>query len=736
MAAKNLVIVESPAKIKSISKYLGKDFTVMASMGHVRDLPKSKMGIDVDGDFTPQYLVSKDKTKVIKGLKATIGPNTKVWVATDEDREGEAIGWHLLKALKLDENEERIQRIVFHEITKPAILHAVANPRKMNMPLVDAQQARRILDRLVGYSLSPILWKKIKYGLSAGRVQSVAVRLVVDRERQIQAFNPEEYWSVIAKLENGEKAKFDAKLNKYKGKKIKPGSEKETNKILKDLEGATYEVVKVEEKETKRNPSAPFITSTLQQEASRKLGFSVKKTMMLAQRLYEGIELSTGHEGLITYMRTDSVNLSDTALTQAKVVVTEMYGKAYALSTPRKFKGKKGAQEAHEAIRPTSLARTPEDLKSYLEKDQLRLYELIWKRTLACQMAHAVLDKVGIDIEANEYNFRATGQTIKFPGFMKLYMEGRDDEEDEKEDKEHLLPKMEKGDNPDLKEIIPTQHFTKPPARFTEATLVKKLEAEGIGRPSTFAPTISTIQTRGYIEKEAKQLRPTDIGMLVNDFLVEHFPTIMEYAFTVKMEEMLDQIAEGRESWKEEIKDFYTPFHAQVEDKMKSIKKEDVVKEETDEICEKCQKPMMVKYGRYGKFLSCTGFPECKNAKPMAGDEPPKPTEEQEKALEELKKKYADKKCPKCEKAMDLKTGRFGNYLACSDYPKCKSTESILKKIGVKCPKCNEGDLAERRTRKGAKLFFGCERFPKCQFAVWEKPDNSEHALELSKEKK
>ncbi|QQR54327.1 type I DNA topoisomerase [Candidatus Peregrinibacteria bacterium] len=730
MAAKNLVIVESPGKIQTISKVLGSDFTVMASMGHVRDLPKTKMGIDVKHNFEPSYLVSKDKKKVVDGLKTKIGPKTVVYIATDEDREGEAIGWHLVEALHLGERKD-LKRIVFHEITKPAILEAVAHPRSINKKLVDAQQARRILDRLVGYELSPLLWKKIKYGLSAGRVQSVAVRLVVEREREIQAFKAQEYWSLIAELSTEKKKElFEAKLTKHKGKAIELKTEKETQAVLKDLEGAHFVVKNVEAKEVNRNPAAPFTTSTLQQEASRKLGFSVKKTMMVAQHLYEGVELDSGHEGLITYMRTDSVNLSPLALAQAKEVVAAHFGKEFALPEPRYYKGKKGAQEAHEAIRPSDLSRRPETLEKHLSKDELKLYELIWKRTLACQMAAAVLEQVGADIEAKDYIFRATGQTVKFPGFMQVYMEGHDEEE-ENEDGEKHLPVLTVGEKPALKRYVPEQHFTKPPARYTEASLVKKLESEGIGRPSTYAPTISTVQTRGYIQSEKKQLSPTEIGFLVNDFLVEHFPQILDYHFTVKMEDMLDQIEEGHEKWQSEIREFYEPFHELVDEKMKTIKKEDVITEKTDEICELCGKPMAVKFGRFGKFLSCTNFPECKNAKPLEGEGAQTPDPEKEKNLDELRKKFAGKKCPKCGKPMEVKTGRFGDYLACTDYPTCKGTESILKSIGVKCPECKEGELVERHTKRGGKAFYGCNRFPKCKFALWEKPSSSEHAAEL-----
>ncbi len=604
MPVQNLVIVESPGKIKSISKFLGKNYKVMASMGHVRNLPKSNMGVDIEKDFTPIYVISPDKKKVIKDLKSKIGKDTKIWIATDEDREGEAIGWHLLQALGVDERD-KVKRIVFHEITKSAIEAAVAHPREINMNKVNAQQARRVLDRLVGYSLSPLLWKKIKYGLSAGRVQSVALRLIVERERAIQAFEPQEYWSVVATF-TSEKSKraFTAKLLKKEGKKILPSSKEETDKILQDLDGAQYKITSVEKKQSKRNPAPPFTTSTLQQEAARKLGFSVRKTMVVAQRLYEGVDLDSGHEGLITYMRTDSVNLAKTALNEAREIIKEQFGEEYSLDTPRFYKSSKGAQEAHEAIRPTSLARKPEFLKKYLDKDQYRLYELIWKRTLACQMKEAIFDKVGVTIEAKNYSFRATGQSIKFPGFIKVYTEGKDEDEiSSDDDKESILPPLSKGEYPALKKITPSQHFTKPPARYTEASLVKKLESEGIGRPSTYAPTISTVQSRGYIEKEGRQLKPKDIGFIVTDFLVEHFPQIVDYKFTVKMEEMLDDVEDGKQSWQSEIKDFYQPFHKRVEEKEKTVTREEASQTRVLGKDPKSGKVISVRIGRFGPMV-------------------------------------------------------------------------------------------------------------------------------------
>ncbi|MBI2463634.1 type I DNA topoisomerase [Candidatus Peregrinibacteria bacterium] len=712
MSKKNLVIVESPAKAKTIVQYLGKDFTVKASMGHIRDLPKSKMGIDIEDDFHPHYGVSKDKLRVVQDLKSALASHPMVWIATDEDREGEAIGWHLVHALKLKKDE--VKRIVFHEITEEAIKRAIEEPRKIDQDLVDAQQARRVLDRLVGYELSPLLWKKIRYGLSAGRVQSVAVRLIVDREREILAFKVEEYWDIWGVFHKD--ADFEAQLIRQGDAKIELKDEISAQKILKAIEDAKYHVSLVEQKEVVKQPPAPFTTSTLQQEAARKLGFSVKKTMIIAQQLYEGVQVHGNHQGLITYMRTDSVHLAESAVKEAQKVIEKEFGDRYALKNTRKFFAKKGAQEAHEAIRPTHFSYHPDSLKGQLDRDQYRLYELIWKRAIACQMASAVLDKMGVDIAASkgDYVFRATGQTVKFDGYMKAYVEsgGKKDQED------RILPKLKQGDKVDLKSLEPRQHFTKPPARYTEASLVKKLEAEGIGRPSTYAPTISTIINRGYIVKEKKFLKPTDTAMVVTDVLTEHFPTIVDLKFTAEMEEDLDMIAEGKKKWVPIIREFYSPFHKLIEEKSETIKRSDVVNEKTDEICDLCGSGMVIKLGRFGKFLSCSKYPECKNAKPLPGSESPEKT----KLTEELEKKLAGKKCDKCGKPMVIKTGRFGEFLGCSDYPKCKNMQSIIKFTGVKCPQCKAGQLIERRTRKGGRVFYGCNKYPKCKFAVWDMP--------------
>lgn len=585
-----LVIVESPTKAKTIKKFLGKDFNVQASMGHIRDLPSSGLAVDTDADFEPEYEVPDSKKAVVSSLQKALKDSEALWIATDEDREGEAIGWHLVEALKI-KKDQPVHRIVFHEITKSAIEEAVASPREINTQLVEAQQARRILDRLVGYTLSPFLWKKVYRGLSAGRVQSVAVRIIVDREREIQAFDAVEYWTIAADLMNTGKDPFTAELKARDGKKFVPGSKEESDKVLSDIDGADWQVAAIEEKELKKNPPPPFTTSTLQQEAGRKLGFSVKQTMVVAQQLYEGISLGKGEgqSGLITYMRTDSVTLSKKALEDAKMTVEKLFGREYVLSEPRTYKTKsKGAQEAHEAIRPTEMSRSPESLKSVLDHQQLKLYTLIWNRTMATQMAAAELKRVGADISAANYTFRATGQTVLFDGYYRVYSEGRDasddstrkdDEEGDEKSGEKFLPPLSEGEVLTCETVTPEQHFTKPPPRYTEASLVKKLEEEGIGRPSTYAPTISTVQQRGYIRKDGKQLAPEDVAFTVTDLLTEHFTDIVDLKFTANMENKLDDIAEGKEDRPSFLKSFYGPFKELVDSKGKEVKKEDVLKE-------------------------------------------------------------------------------------------------------------------------------------------------------------
>lgn len=710
-----LIIVESPTKAKTITKFLGKGFTVKSSFGHVRDLPKNGMGVDTEKDFEPSYEIpDKARVKVDELLKYSKKAD-EVILASDEDREGEAISWHLVEALGLDKkNKKPYSRIVFHEITKTAIENALKNPRTIDLNLVDAQQARRVLDRLVGYELSPFLWKKIRRGLSAGRVQSVALRLIVEREREIQAFVAEEFWTINAKLQK-EKESFNASLieqdgNKieqtvtlklftgdYKTKKSIINDKKSADKIVKDLEGAKYTVLSVDTKETLRSPSAPFTTSTLQQAAISTLGYSAKQTMIAAQKLYE--------QGFITYMRTDSLNLSLESLMAAKKIITKEFGKEYALESPRYFKNKsKSAQEAHEAIRPTDPTQTPDELYSILEPGQHKLYRLIWNRMIACQMQNAKLNSVKADIEAvgkEKYLLRATGSTILFDGFLKVYA-GRAAQA------ESFLPELKKGDDLKAMEILPTQKFTSAPPRYSEATLVKVLEEHGIGRPSTYAPTISTIIERKYVDKnDDKRLFPLEIGFPVNDLLVEHFPQIVGIDFTANIEENFDKIAEGAKKWVPVIRDFYEPFHKLLEEKTKTVNKDDLV-EKLGRNCPDCGGELIMKFGRFGKFIACTNYPTCKYTEK---------TESEKKEEEE----NSGIICDKCGAPMTVKRGRFGAFLGCSKYPECKNIMSIEQKTGVKCPKCQVGDIIARKSKKG-KMFYGCNKYPACDFVMWNKP--------------
>ncbi len=716
-SAMPLVIVESPTKAKTISKFLGSDFVVRSSYGHVRDLPKSKLGVDTEHGFKPTYVIPTKAKQVIADLKDILKHTDEVILASDEDREGEAIAWHLAEALGLD--DAKTKRIVFHEITKSAIQEALKHPRRIDQKLVDAQQARRILDRLVGYELSPFLWRKIRFGLSAGRVQSVAVRLVVEREREIQKFIKEEYWSIEVDLaKHGEEKIFRARLIELNGKKLDKfafKNDKESSAVVKDLEGSGYTVKEITSKEVTRNPAPPFTTSTLQQEASRKFGMSAKQTMTLAQKLYE--------TGKITYMRTDSLNLAQSALSQAQEVIGKEFGAKYQLGAPRHYSNKsKGAQEAHEAIRPTDLSLLPQELKS-ADTGQRKLYDLIWKRTLASQMQSAVMDQTAVDITAKEtYLFRANGQVVKFDGFIRAYTEGKDDEEEEVEGQ---LPELSQGDALDLKKLEPLQHFTEPPARYTDATLVKALEAHGIGRPSTYAPTLSTIQDRGYVEKIEKKYTPTEIGFLVNDMLVQHFPEIVDINFTSHVEEELDHIAEGTSKWAPVIEEFYTPFHKHLKEKEKEVEK---ITEESTTPCPHCGKMMMIKFGRNGKFLACPD-PESKVTQPMP---------EEAAKIKELEEKTKGEMCPICGKPMEVKRGRFGYFLGCVDYPKCKGVAKIFNKTGFKCPNCGTGDVVERKSRGRGKVFYGCSRYPDCTFLMSTLPTSEtdlQEALKIWKEK-
>lgn len=765
--SKPLIIVESPTKGRTISRFLGGEYNVEASFGHVRDLPKSKISIDVKNDFEPTYIIPVKAKETVEKLKKLAKGASSIILATDEDREGEAISWHLVQALGLGDEAEiakgkedkRIKRIVFHEITKSAIDEAMKNPRDIDLNLVDAQQARRVLDRLVGYELSPFLWRKIRYGLSAGRVQSVAVRLVVEREREIQKFVKEEYWSIEARLsrtETGAKT-FIAKLNAIDGKpvgKMDINKEETAKKIVADLEGANYQIKEINQKEVKRNPSAPFITSTLQQEAARKFGMSAKQTMVIAQQLYEGINLGEqGHQGLITYMRTDSLNLAVSALDAIKKTIADEFGASYSLPTTRYFANKsKGAQEAHEAIRPSDVTKKPTDIAQYLDKGQLKIYDLIWKRTIACQMAAAVLEQTSVDVLATHYSlptthylFRANGQTIKFDGFIRAYTEGQDEKAED--EIEGVLPELSVDEKLKLHQLLPLQHFTEPPGRYSDATLIKALEAAGVGRPSTYAPTLSTIQDRGYVNKVDKKYSPTEEGFLVNDMLVENFPEIVDINFTSHIEEELDLIAEGKIKWVEVMKEFYGPFKTHLIEKEKSVQKEIEV---STTPCSHCNKMMLVKYGRNGKFLAC----------PEEGSKITQPMPEEAAKIAELEAKTKGEMCPICGKQMEVKRGRFGFFLGCVDYPKCKGISKIWNKTGYKCPSCLAkqegersripddktrpstssgqsakliGDIVEKKSRGRGKPFFACTRFPDCTFVMNLKPENQAQLDEVYK---
>ena len=654
-----LVIVESPAKAKTIERYLGKKYKVKASIGHVRDLPKSQTGIDTENNYEPKYITIRGKGPVLQDLKSAAKKAKKIYLAADPDREGEAIAWHLAQALNVETTSDC--RVVFNEITKDAILESFKNPRPINMDLVDAQQARRILDRLVGYNISPILWKKVKKGLSAGRVQSIALRFIIDREEEIKNFVPEEYWSIEAIFEKGKK-QFDAYYYGNGEEKVKLTNEEQVKTVLSGLKGDEFRVASVVKKERKRNAAPSFTTSSLQQEAARKLNFRAKKTMMLAQQLYEGIDIGKkeGTVGLITYMRTDSTRISDSAKAEAVNYINEKYGKEYVVGEAKQAKKSANAQDAHEAIRPTSTMRTPDELKAVLSRDQLRLYRLIWERFIASQMAPAVLDTVTVDLVNGDAQFRANGSHVKFPGFMKLYIEGTDDQTEETT---KLLPEMEVGDTVKSLEIEPKQHFTQPPPRFTEARLVKELEERGIGRPSTYAPTLDVIQRRGYVQLDAKRFVPTELGEIVHQLVLEFFPEIINIEFTAKMEEDLDRIEDGQTNWVKIIDDFYQDFEKHVKHADEVMEKIEIKDEPAGEDCEKCGSAMVYKLGRYGKFMACSNFPDCRN------------------------------------------------------------TKAIMKPIGVKCPSCDTGEIVERKS-KTKRLFYGCNTYPECDFVSWDKPIN------------
>ncbi len=685
----DLVIVESPAKAKTIKKYLGSGYEVIASMGHVRDLPKSKMSIDFENNFQPQYVEMKDKEDVIKELKKEAKKSGKVYLATDPDREGEAISWHIAQILGLDLEENN--RVEFNEITKSGVQAGMSNPHKIDLDLVNAQQARRILDRIVGYKLSPFLWKKVRRGLSAGRVQSVAVRLIVDREREIKAFTPVEYWSIDAKFTAPSSRKvFAAKLAKIDGKNAEIANKEQTDEILARLENAEYKVTEVKKRVTKKQPAPPFITSTLQQEASKRMGFQAKRTMKAAQELYEGIEIEDmGAVGLITYMRTDSLRISDEAKAAAAKCIEDMYGKEYLPSTPRVFKSKKNAQDAHEAIRPSIPELTPERVKSSLTTDQFKVYKLVWERFIASQMANALLDTASVTIEASGCTFKASGHSVKFDGFTKVYEEKKDAADEDNK----MLPPIEKDDVLKLKEILGNQHFTAPPARFTEASLIKTMEENGIGRPSTYAPTITTILARMYVERDSKQLKPTCLGEVITDLMKEHFKHIVDAKFTAKMESDLDRVERGEENWVNTLDVFYKDFDKVLEKAEKAMegKRVKVPDEETDEVCEVCGKPMVIKIGRFGKFLACSGFPDCRNTKKIV--------------------QVTNGSCPICGKKIVLKKSKKGrSFYGCEGYPDCNFM-TWNAPVEDKCPKCGSS-LFKKGGRSGKLL---CEK-PDCGY--------------------
>jgi DNA topoisomerase-1 len=715
--ARYLVVVESPAKAKTIKKYLGPAYVVKASVGHVKDLPKSKMGVDVANGFKPDYQVIKGKEKVLAQLKKEAKIADRVFLATDPDREGEAIAWHISEEIA----HQHAYRVLFNEITKNAIQRAIAEPTSLSRENYDSQQARRILDRLVGYEISPLLWKKVRRGLSAGRVQSVAVRLVVERENEIKSFVPKEYWTIEAELEASVPPAFRAKLLRIDGEKAEIADGATAQNLADELRTADFVVAKVDRRERRRNAPAPFITSKLQQEAANRLYFSAKKTMALAQRLYEGVELGDeGQTGLITYMRTDSTRLSNEAVAQVRELIRAKYGADYLPDEPIAFKSKKAAQDAHEAIRPTALDHPPQSVRPFLEPDMFRLYELIWNRFVACQMKPAVYDQTVADIGAGRGLFRASGSSLKFPGYLAVYgaapATGEDVEREKPANGEEeiedggALPRLSEGERLKLLKLLHEQHFTQPPPRFSEATLVKELEEKGIGRPSTYAAILSTIQEKKYVEKIEGRFHPTELGRITTEELVKHFPTEMDVTFTADLEEKLDSISEGQANWKKVLRDFYTPFKkdlVRAEREMRDVKREEI---KTDLTCERCGSPMVIKWGKMGRFLACTAYPECKNTKDF---------KEVEGKIVVLQEETTDEKCDKCGRPMVVKRGRFGRFLACSGYPDCKNSKAMS--IGVACPQCEKGYLTQRRSKRG-RIFFGCNRYPDCKFASWDRP--------------
>jgi DNA topoisomerase-1 len=751
--------VESPAKAKTINKYLGKDYVVKASLGHIKDLPKRDLAVDVDNGFEPHYEVIEGKKKLIAELKAAAKKVDEIYLAADPDREGEAICFHLQEELRDKKGVVKIFRVMFNEITKKAVQKAFETPIQVNKNLVDAQQARRVLDRLVGYKISPLLWDKVRRGLSAGRVQTVALRVIVEREREIRAFLKKEYWTVDADLLAKKNPVLSARLIRANDEALELGNQQVTDALVADLSGAAYTVKSVATREKKRNPVAPFITSTLQQESARKLRFSVKRTMILAQRLYEGIEIGKeGAVGLITYMRTDSTRVGDDAIADTRQYIAERYGAEFLPPAPNIYKGKKDAQDAHEAVRPTSMAYAPEVVEKYLAEDEMKLYRLIWNRSVASQMMPALFDQTTIDVTAKgrdgvDYTFRATGSVPKFDGYLKVYQEGKDQTDEEDEELKHRLPAVAEGELLRFKALRPEQHFTEPPPRYNEATLVKRLEADGVGRPSTYASILSTILEREYVRKEGGRFTPTELGIIVTGLLLESFDDIFEVKYTARMEEELDEIEEGKLDWRVAMAEFYERFDKDLkhaEEHMTDIKR---MEEPTGEMCPKCEKPLVMKWGKHGKFIACTGYPECTYTREPEPDNVEVAEQGEEEYCEncgrpmvlkkgrfgtflacsgypdckttkqiggtQKKDQPLDEKCPQCQSNLVMKYGRFGEFTACSNYPTCKYVKQ--KTIGVKCPECSEGEIIERRSKKG-KTFYGCNRYPDCTFVAWGKP--------------
>ena len=713
--AKSLIIVESPAKAKTLKKYLGPNFSVKASVGHVKDLPARRLGIDIDRDFAPEYVTIRGKGKVLQELRAEAKKAEQIYLAPDPDREGEAIAWHIANELK-DADKDQIYRVMLHEITQRGVTEALQHPGRIDEDKVAAQQARRLLDRLVGYKISPLLWKKVQRNLSAGRVQSVALRIICEREQEIADFQSEEYWTLDAEMNAAEPPPFRSRLFAIASEKAKIANEAEMQRIVDDLRDATYTVSEVKKSKRRRNPSPPFITSTLQQDAARKLNFSARRTMRVAQQLYEGLAVGDeGEVGLITYMRTDSTRISDEAVQEAQQFITETYGPEYVVGKTRKFKNQKAAQDAHEAIRPTSTLRTPERMANYLNDEQLALYTLIWKRFVASQMSSAEFDHTTVDIDAGQYRFRATGSIMRFAGFTTLYEEATPEsssQDTDTEGKNNLLPSLQKGEVVSLRELLPKQHFTQPPPRFTEASLVHELERLGIGRPSTYASILSTLRDRHYVDDSERKFAPTELGSMVNELLVQCFPDILNVSFTADLEDKLDKIEGGEYNWVETLQNFYDPFVVDLQnaaETMRDVKKEF---EETDEVCDKCGKPMIIRWGRFGRFMACSGFPDCKNTRELAtstengGAAKPAPA--------------IDVKCDVCGKPMALKRGRFGEFLACTGFPECKSTKPVAVEMDCPLDGC-KGQIVQRRSKRG-RTFYGCTNYPACTFSAWQRP--------------